>query len=703
MRLHWTHSCVLLALTSACSDDIRAAGGESTGGSTSSDTSSGAPAPLCLDGGPLLSGDAPWLKAPITPPGDMGQPGADDGVGDDGGIFLSEPDGGGVGFECDLFAQDCPAGEKCMPWANDGGTEWNATRCSPIADDAVPTGKPCMVEGGPTSGIDDCSAGALCWNVDPSNAGTCVPMCQGDESNPMCATDQWCYVGDEASVAVCLPEQMCVSDGVCHCMCIGGDPDCSPDQCSQRNGEEPPRPDELTSEPPVVLDGEPSSCPDTYDPVVLYMSNDDSNSQASPILARRAIREGSVVPKDIIRIHEFLNYFDLSGPSQTDAPATVGIEMRRTDASQNELTLVLRAQGRLLEAQDRPPMNLVFSLDTSGSMGGERIALLQDTMNATAGQLRAGDVVSVVSWSSGQTVELDGHAVVGPDDPDLLATVAALQAGASTDLHGGLVAAYALANAHHIPDGWNRVVLISDGGANAGVTDLDLIASEASDADGEGTYMVGVGVGTAAGYRDDLMDVVTDAGKGAYVFVDSPEEADKQFGERFLANVAVSARNVRMRLTLPWYFGIKRFHGEEISENPAEVEPQHLAPNDSMTFHQVISACDPSLVMTCDTISAYVEYTDPLTGAVGSDELSIGVDELVIEEAPRLYKADVVVGYAKALVVIDLLVGAGQTADAVAVAVGVQAWVQEAATALGDAELQEIADLLGTYVDVLGP
>jgi hypothetical protein len=293
--------------------------------------------------------------------------------------------------------------------------------------------------------------------------------------------------------------------------------------------------------------------------------------------------------------------------------------------------------------------------------------------------------------------------VLGPDDPDLLAVVGALQAGSNTDLHGGLVAAYALANAHHIQDGWNRVVLVSDGGANAGVTDLDLIASEASDADGEGTYMVGVGVGTAEGYRDDLMDAVTDAGKGAYVFVDSPEEAAKQFGERFLANVAVSARNVRMRLTLPWYFGIKRFHGEEISADPAEVEPQHLAPNDSMTFHQIISACDPSLLMTCDTISAQVEYTDPLTGAVGSDEVSIGVDELVLEEAPRLYKADVVVGYAKALVVIDVLMDAGQTADAIAVAVAVQAWVQDAATELGDAELQEVAYLLGTYASVLAP
>jgi hypothetical protein len=377
--------------------------------------------------------------------------------------------------------------------------------------------------------------------------------------------------------------------------------------------------------------------------------------------------------------------------------------MRRTNAELGEFVLLAYAQGQLLGAEQRRPMNLVFSLDTSGSMSGEPLELLQDTMTAIAGQLRAGDVVSVVTWSTEQTIALEGYAVLGPDDPELLAVIANLQTSGGTDLHAGLVAAYALANTHHIDDGWNRVVLVSDGGANAGVTELDLIASEAGDADGEGTYMVGVGVGTSAAYRDDLMDAVTDAGKGAYVFVDAPAEASKQFGERFLANVAVSARNVRMRLTLPWYFGIKRFHGEEISPDPAEVEPQHLAPNDSMTFHQVISACDPTLVTTCDTIGAYVEYTDPLTGEVGSDELSLGIEGLVLEPAPRLYKADVVVGYAKALVVIDGLVSAGMLVEAVLVAQGMQTWAQEAATELADAELQEIADLMGEYAAVLAP
>ena len=702
MRRIWTAACAL-TLSVSCSDD----GGLNLAAADSTTGGGGPPAPLCADGGPLQFGDAPWVKAPLEPPGDMGEgddgedDGADDGAPATTGVgFIEDPDGGGVSFECDLFAQDCPEGEKCMPWANDGGMEWNATRCSPISDMPGGAGETCMAEGNGFSGIDDCGLGEMCWDVDRANAGSCISMCTGDEANPQCPGDEWCFIGYDGSVSVCMPPQLCALDGVCQCMCPEGqDPDCGLDQCNASTPDE--MPDELVSKPPVHADGETPMCPDTFDPVVLYMSNDDSGSQASPIIARRTINEGHVISASRIRIHEFLNYFDLNAEPQEESPAALGIEMRRTDAELGEFTLVLRAQGKALEPEDRPPMNVVFSLDSSGSMTGEPMDLLKDSMMATLSQLRSGDIVSVVTWNDQQSVELDGYPVVGPDDPVLAGIIHGLSAGGSTNLHEGLVMAYSLANNHHIDNGINRVVLISDGGANAGVTDLDLISSEAADGDGEGTYMVGVGVGTSQGYRDDLMDRITDAGKGSYVYIDRPDEAYKQLGDRFLANMAVSARNVRMRLTLPWYFGLKRFHGEEISSNPEEVEPQHLAPNDTMTFHQIVSACDPTLITTCDAVTAHVDFVDPITGAELSNEVTASIESLVQQDVPRLYKADVVVGYAKALVVISTFVNLGQMEAAIQVASDTAAWADQAANELEDPELQEIADIMGQYSGLL--
>ena len=667
----------------------------STSGSATEGTTEGGVAPLCVDETPLVGGDATWAKAPFAPPGDMGEPSDDDGDPTGASGFISDPDGNSVSIECSVWDQDCPIGEKCMPWSNDGTDDWNATRCSPVAP--MPGGlyDPCTVEGSPWSGIDDCRIQSMCWDVHEGE-GYCIPFCEGSENAPICPPSTWCWIGNEGTTILCLPDDICADDDVCQCMCpeAAPDPDCAEGQCDGMNASTQPPP---IAAPPRVVEGEPSLCPDTQEPVVLYMSNDDSNSQASPILARATIREGGIVTPDRVRIHEFLNYYELSHDNPVDEAASVAIQMRRTDATLGEFTLVVSASGRQLAPEDRPPLNLVFSLDTSGSMSGHPIEMLKETIVAVAGSLRAGDVVSAVTWDTAQQVLLDGYEVAGPDDPEVLALAASVEAGGGTDLHAGLVSAYQLAHAHAIDDGINRVVLVSDGGANAGVTDIDLIASESLDADGEGIYLVGVGVGESAGYRDDLMDVVTDAGKGAYVFVDEAAEAEHVFGTDFLANMMVVARNVRLQLTLPWHFGIKSFHGEEYSGNPAEVEPQHLAPNDAMTFHQIVSSCDPQHITVCDTVTARVEWTDPITGEAGSDERTVPFQDVLVEDEAMLRKSDVVVGYAKALIVIGWLWQQDEHEDAAAVAQAMQTWVATAASELGDGELQEIADLLGEY------
>jgi hypothetical protein len=165
--------------------------------------------------------------------------GADSGS-SDGVVFLVEPDGGGVAFECDLFAQDCPEGQKCMPWGNDGGT-WNATRCSPIQDNPGQPGDECTVEGGAASGIDSCALGSMCWDVDPkTNTGLCVAMCTGDEANPICENpDTTCSIANDGAIVLCLPVcdpilQDCPEGQACYP--VAEDWVCGPDASGEMGG-----------------------------------------------------------------------------------------------------------------------------------------------------------------------------------------------------------------------------------------------------------------------------------------------------------------------------------------------------------------------------------------------------------------------------------------------------------------------------------
>ncbi|HWB73880.1 MAG TPA: hypothetical protein VG755_02970 [Nannocystaceae bacterium] len=128
-------------------------------------------------------------------------------VGGEDGSFIVRVDLPSIGAGCDPFEQDCPRGEKCMPWADDGGDEWNANRCTPLAPLTGQVGDPCTVEGAATSGIDDCELGAMCWHVDPdTNTGECVGLCAGNEGNPVCADPQTqCVIANAGVLTVCLP------------------------------------------------------------------------------------------------------------------------------------------------------------------------------------------------------------------------------------------------------------------------------------------------------------------------------------------------------------------------------------------------------------------------------------------------------------------------------------------------------------------
>lgn len=191
----------------------------SSGGSTSGSSSGGGSS----SGEPGSSGTTDGLSAGTSSSG---------GEFETGIIFIIEPDVP-VAFECDPFAQDCPVGEKCGAWANDGGSSWNATACFPIDPAAVGVGETCVVQGAGTSGIDNCELGAMCWDVDEvTSEGTCVALCTGSAANPMCAAGNTCAISNDGALNLCLPGcdpllQDCIAGQACYP--VGDGFTCAPD------------------------------------------------------------------------------------------------------------------------------------------------------------------------------------------------------------------------------------------------------------------------------------------------------------------------------------------------------------------------------------------------------------------------------------------------------------------------------------------
>lgn len=384
-------------------------------------------------------------------------------------------------------------------------------------------------------------------------------------------------------------------------------------------------------------------------PLTLYMSADDSNSAASPAIARSLIRRGQPVPPRILRTYEFLNYYNVQ--YQPAEPGTVRVvpQMRPSADPERvgEYDLVVGVQSERRANEETRPLVVTFVLDTSGSMAGEPIERQKAVIRAIAARLRRGDVVNATTWNTARRTVLSGYAVSGPNDATVLNMANNLNTDGGTDLHGGLVAGYELAHRHFRPEALNRVVLVSDGIANVGTTDEELIGRESHRAEGEELYLVGVGVGD--GVNDTLMNTVTDRGRGAYVYIDTNAEAERAFGERFLENMDIAVRGVRLELTLPWYARVQEFHGEQISTNAAEVDPQHLAPNDSMVFHSNIRACSATVMQPADPITVRATYEDRVTREAREVTVATTMGALLMGTDAELRRANAIVAYAEAL------------------------------------------------------
>ena len=105
---------------------------------------------------------------------------------------------------CDPWAQDCPEGEKCVPYGSTGGN-WDANKCVPVVGDGE-IGDSCTWDG-TSAATDSCGQGSHCWDVaevDGELVGVCTAFCAGNADDPICAQGSSCVIANEGSITLCI-------------------------------------------------------------------------------------------------------------------------------------------------------------------------------------------------------------------------------------------------------------------------------------------------------------------------------------------------------------------------------------------------------------------------------------------------------------------------------------------------------------------
>ncbi len=383
---------------------------------------------------------------------------------------------------------------------------------------------------------------------------------------------------------------------------------------------------------------------DLVTPVSVGLRTLDAAATVSPTLARDAALSGWVSLSGIrIRPWEFFNYYTFDYPAAAPGLVTVTPQLAQVPGDEGLWMLQIGVATEAMPAELRPPLHLTLALDNSNSMAGKAQDMLRATGKAIAGSLRQGDTLSIVTWNAKTSTVLELHPVTGPDDSAIITKLDQLEIGGSAELYSGLVSAYKLAEAAYDPSHWNRVVLVSDGGATATETDLSVISGHA---DKSGIYLSGVGVGDPGNYRSDLMDAAAHAGRGASLFIGSPEEADKRFGAQFVRTLGAAVRAIDVHLDLPPGFEIASVPAVDKLNDP-QTSALRLGPNASLVLPRSLRHC--ATVDPASKLLVRVSFIDEATGELKEVKAAVKLETLLADKPAALAKGAAVQAYVNAL------------------------------------------------------
>ena len=280
-------------------------------------------------------------------------------------------------------------------------------------------------------------------------------------------------------------------------------------------------------------------------PVSTFSIDVDTGSYSN---VRRMLRMGVRPPPDAVRAEEFINYFryDHPAPASRDVPFRVTTEIAASPWHPGRHLLMVGIKGYDVPRAELPPANLVFLVDTSGSMHSpDKLPLLRKAFAALTDQLRAQDKVSIVAYAGSAGLVLPPTA--GDRKGEILAALERLQAGGSTNGGAGIELAYAMARQGHVEGGANRVILATDGDFNVGTVDRGALEALVADQRGSGIALTTLGFGSG-NYNDAMAERLADAGDGNHAYIDTLLEARKVLVEEMSATLLTIARDVKIQV-----------------------------------------------------------------------------------------------------------------------------------------------------------
>lgn len=280
-------------------------------------------------------------------------------------------------------------------------------------------------------------------------------------------------------------------------------------------------------------------------PVSTFSVDVDTAAYAN---VRRFLNDGRLPPKGAVRIEEMVNYFPYAYdlPETEAAPFAVTTSVVPTPWNAETRLLQIGIQGFDRVARRRPPLNLVFLIDRSGSMASaDKLPLVKQSLRMLVEELAPTDRIGIVTYGGGVDTALEPITVMNKGT--IRSAIDSMESGGGTPGEAAIRRAYALAEGHFDPDGVNRVILASDGDFNIGITDPAQLEDYIERQRETGVYLTVLGYGTG-NLNDAMMQRLAQAGNGVAAYIDGVAEARKVLVDEMAGNLFPIADDVKIQV-----------------------------------------------------------------------------------------------------------------------------------------------------------
>jgi Ca-activated chloride channel family protein len=263
----------------------------------------------------------------------------------------------------------------------------------------------------------------------------------------------------------------------------------------------------------------------------------------------RASLNRNVLPQPAsVRSEELINYFryDYAPPRSTAQPFSTNVAVMPSPWSPGRKLVRIGIKGYSVTRAARPHANLVFLIDTSGSMQEpNKLPLVKQSLEMLIEELAPNDTVSIVTYAGYAGTALEPTQV--RDKAKIEAVIDSLGAGGSTAGAEGIRDAYKLAEANFDPRGVNRVILATDGDFNVGITNQEELKGYIEREREKGVFLSVLGFGMG-NYNDALMQTLAQNGNGAAAYIDTVNEARKTLVEEASSTLFPIAKDVKIQV-----------------------------------------------------------------------------------------------------------------------------------------------------------